>query len=274
MDTETSASLTTTAIASISKQAYQDLVHPAATEIGKTLGYAGRLFSSVFKGLDVASIHIEQKWDSFVKKAEATVDTIPPNRKIAPSLGVFQPIATGAWCALDSDILQDMFLCLLKTSMDSHTASKALPVYGEIIRQICPDEALLLTVFHNHPGCHPILNILAVSASYTARFRTIKEKLTLLPSNTKLQYANNISIYLENLSRLGIIDIDFSKQASDQRVYDRIEQLPEVLQTKKEIENDTSVECEYEYGTMTLTNFGKAFCDACITVKGQTEFTP
>jgi hypothetical protein len=70
----------------------------------------------------------------------------PPERLIAPSPQILGPVAMALVNTAMDDTLQQMFITLLATAMDSDTQMKAHPAYAEILRQLTPLEARLLQV--------------------------------------------------------------------------------------------------------------------------------
>lgn len=258
--------------AAVAKSAYNDLLHPAAKEIGQGLGYAGRFFLTVMKGFSVASDRLDKKWDELLKKTEKTIESIPPDRRIEPSLGVLQPIIAGTWGALDSELVQDLFLNLLKTSMDKSTVSKAFPVHGELIKQLSPDEALILVYLSNSGRYHPVMNANSCDRDNEDTFNIVKEKISFLPVNVNLKYPENCPIYLDNLERSGLIKIDFLQHAKPEDIYTRLTATEDAISVKKEIEKDTSKVCDFIHGIFYLSNLGQSFCQACISESMRKSF--
>lgn len=251
--------------AAVANKAYDDLVHPAAKEIGQGLGFAGLLFKTIMQDCYHGADSLRKKCKQFIKKTEETIGSIPPERRIEPSLGVLQPIIAGSWGALDSDLLQALFLNLLKSAMDKNSSAGVLPVYGELIKQITPDEALILVFLKKYPDIHPTINVGIQRTSPNIAYRIILEKLSLLQKYVKVEYPQNIPIYLENLSRLGFISIDFSAEAVIANRYKEIEELPEVIAIQQSIKENNEEHYFFQHGIFKLTNFGKAFCKICIS---------
>lgn len=249
--------------AAVANKAYDDLVHPAAQELGQGLGYAARFIKAVFRPFSVAADCINKKCDEFVAKVEETVESIPPERRIEPSLGVLQPIIAGSWGALDSDLIQALFLNLLKKAMDSASAAGALPVYGEMIKQITSDEAKIILFLNKHHVSHPILRVIAKRSDIPDAFLVVQDKVTYLEKHIKLQFPENVPIYLDNLERLKIINIDFGSQALQTHLYDQLKQSEQAIKAKTEIEADKMLSCDYKKGIFTLTSFGISFCQVC-----------
>ena len=260
------------ASAAVANKAYDDLVHPAAQELGQGLGYTARFIKAVFRPLSVAADCINKKCDEFVAKVEETVDSIPPERRIEPSLGVLQPIIAGAWGALDSELVQGLFLNLLKTSMDKSTTSKAFPVHGELIKQLSPDEALILVYLSNTGKYHIVVNAKSKNRGKESPFNVVKENISLLPIQIKLKFPENAPVYLDNLNRSGLIKIDFLQHASPEDIYKHLENTKESLLIKEEIEKDPSKECSFIHGIFYLTNLGQSFCQACISESMKKSF--
>lgn len=246
-------------------EGYRDLLKPFATEAGNGLGHIGRFINTVLKGFDVASTKLDRKWNYYISKANETVESIPPDRRVEPSLGVLQPIINGSWGALDSEVIQDLFLSLLKTSMDRNTAAEAFPIHGELIKQLSPDEALIMVFLSKHNGYHPIINAVSANRDGSNIFSIIKDKISLLPRDINLKHPENTPIYLDNLERSGLIKTSFLQRVNPENLYKEVENTAEALSAKSEIEKDPSQVCQFKPGIFYLSNLGKSFCRACIS---------
>jgi hypothetical protein len=78
--------------------------------------------------------------------AKLTEKDTPPEVIVAPSPEVLSPVATALVNTAMDETLQQMYVQLLATSMDSRTQGRAHPAYAEILRQMTSLEAKTLAV--------------------------------------------------------------------------------------------------------------------------------
>lgn len=253
------------AAVAVSKEAYEDIVHPAATNIGKTGGSGTRLLHAIFgRGCDAISLKFELYWDRVEQNIRRQAESIPPEERQEPSIGMTKTVLDGLVAAIENEDLQKLFLNLLCSSMDKRSASGILPVYAEILKQMCPDEARLMRYFASIPTKQgPILEVRAASTNPDKGFVVKQTNFSLFGFYANCNNPQNTPIYLDNLQRLGLITLSFKKHLVDNNAYDQLERFNEIEQLKESIEADQTTKCDFAHGIMTLTNFGASFCKAC-----------
>jgi hypothetical protein len=72
---------------------------------------------------------------------------IPPENIVAPKPEVAGPSLEALRYAGHDETLRELFANLLATSMDSSTATNAHPGFVEILKNLSPDEALIMQFF-------------------------------------------------------------------------------------------------------------------------------
>lgn len=249
-----------------SKEAYEDLIKPAATNLGQLGGSTTGLLNAIFgRGLDTLSLKLNLYWDQTQKKLLQKKEAIPPEERQEPSIGITKTVLDGLTTAIDSEELQDLFLNLLCGSMDKRTADGILPSYAEILKQMCPDEARLMRYFFSLPGkMGPILEVRTASTNPDKKGWTVaKSNLSLFGFEANCSFPHNAPIYLDNLQRLGLINLSFDQSFTDEKRYQQLENFIEIQQIKKVIESNPNRKCNLEHGIMKLTIFGESFCKAC-----------
>ena len=246
------------AAVAVSKEAYEDIVHPAATNIGETGGSGTRLLHAIFgRGCDALSLKFELYWDRVEQNIRRQAESIPPEERQEPSIGMTKTVLDGLAAAIENEDLQKLFLNLLCGSMDKRSASGILPVYADILKQMCPDEALLMRYFASLPTQQgPILEVRAASTSLDEGFVVKQTNFSLFGFYANCNNPQNTPIYLDNLQRLGLITLSFEKHLVDNNAYDQLEHFNEIEQLKESIEADQTKKCDFSHGIMTLTNFG------------------
>ena len=210
------------------------------------------------------ALRFELYWDRVEQNIRRQAESIPPEERQEPSIGMTKTVLDGLAAAIENEDLQKLFLNLLCGSMDKRSASGILPVYADILKQMCPDEALLMRYFASLPTQQgPILEVRAASTSLDEGFVVKQTNFSLFGFYANCNNPQNTPIYLDNLQRLGLITLSFEKHLVDNNAYDQLEHFNEIEQLKESIEADQTKKCDFSHGIMTLTNFGASFCKAC-----------
>jgi hypothetical protein len=71
----------------------------------------------------------------------------------------------------------------------------------------------------------------------------------------------SLPAYVDNWIRLGLFDVDYSKQIAAEKTYDWVEQRPEVLRLRDRYD-DEKHKIVAANGVMARTSFGKGFASA------------
>lgn len=181
------------------KLAYGDLLQPSFRTIGTELDEVVRAVIVAGRGFG-ALIH--ETYKPFVLRAIARV---PADRRIPPAPELLGPILEGVtYHSVGSDVA-DMFEALLASSMDAKTASKTLPAFPNVIRQLSPDEVKILRFMETaRINCFE----LAATAGWDV-YKIDRVDTASLP----IDIEENATIYMEHLLTLGLIDFDVTAMA-------------------------------------------------------------
>lgn len=250
----------------IAKEAYRDLIKPAATNLGQLAGSATGLLHAIFgRGCDTVSLKLNSYWDQTEKKFLQKKEAIPPEERQEPSLGITKTVIDGLTTSIDSEELQELFLNLLCGSMDRRTANGILPSYGEILKQMCSDEARLMKYFFSIPEkMGPILEVRMISTNPDEKGWMVKKSnFSLFGFEANCTAPDNTPIYLDNLQRLGLISLSFEQSIANENIYLPLENFNDIVQLRESIESNSSRKCTLKHGVMKLTIFGESFCRAC-----------
>jgi hypothetical protein len=166
--------------------------------------------------------------------------------------------------SLEEDVtLQDIWAQLIANSMDPTLSQKVHPGYIEIVKQICPDEAVILISFRNINSFPKLFNYQAMQQSgwvsgfaaqptYEGIYVAYDNWCKALP----LKLPNEARAFLDNLRRLQLVELgnDISQQLEDSYI-------------EPYIENSVSQKLQFtllrdEY--LRMTSFGEGFLAACI----------
>jgi hypothetical protein len=179
----------------------------------------------------------------FFARVEKKLDAVPPERRSPP------PATIAAQAALQSAllgegsevaVLQQMFENLLVASMDRSTANRAHPAFVQMLSQMSPDEARMISSLTVSLRL-PIIEV-----------RYMHDATSYLSAGFVCDFGHNIGIdesrqatSLSNLERLGIIDIIFTASIRDDfgEVYRAL-----VERMKTEFKNDLKFDSNQRAG--------------------------
>jgi hypothetical protein len=237
---------------------YQDLLQPGVRQIGEGLEAILRLMVTPFLVLNyVSNANLQEFKDGFDRKSAS----IPEERVIPPNLTVVGPIIQSLGYTIHEAPLREMFTSLLVTAMDSETAKLAHPAYAEIIKQLSPDEAKILSYSYRTGMHHSIAHLKYFSdgkspdKGFTYLIRNISD-IAVLAGCT---YPELTPAYLDNLERLGLYELPHFIY-KDKSLYTYVDNW--FSDNKAAYGGDHVV--ELEYGAMRPTTLGGRFAQACI----------
>jgi hypothetical protein len=230
---------------------YQDAVQPTAKNLGTALAPAGheigRAVTTATKAVNIvlAPLHVMvwgwEKIEQIVLPELARRFEAKLQKLVTPKPSVAGPALEALRYAGSDPTLRDMYVNLLATSMDAETAHNAHPAFVEVIKQLTPDEAKLLTWLRLNDG----VSVTQVGEPL--------EGLVIehIGKPAGCEYLGLTSSYLDNLDRLGIISWESNAV--------RIGQDRQMVIDAGEWDGPSRV-----FYLATLTHFGKQFCAACV----------
>lgn len=243
-------------------EAYKDIVQPSAKPAGAVLSLIPR------------SIRIMlSRWERWVTNGEESIartagaiaekaEKIPENRQREPEPYVAIPAIQQICYSYDSDELREMYANLLVNAMDSAASDGVHPSFVEIIRQLTPDEAKLLSILPREIGEYiPVVDVrirFAGEIGYIDRYRNFS-----VFGKGVCVHPEKISEYLENLCRLKLIDIPTDVHLTNEELYEPLKRADE-LQLILSEELPEGQEFSIEEKMLRVTDYGLAFIRCCV----------
>lgn len=250
---------------------------PASKQFGQHIESAGKTAANIVnisvKAVDAALLPLyglvwgADKIKEWINHdvAERLKD-VPEENLITPDPAVAGPALEAIRFTGNSTELRDMFAKLLATSMNSQTKKSAHPSYVEIIKQLNTDEAKILNYLSGAGRAYssmPLIDIQTHQKTRAAGFHTVINNFSDISEKAGCVFPDNISVYLDNLARLKIIDVIETHKLTDERQYEILEShrkiKPYLDITSSEVINFKSVR-----KLMRVTAFGKVFISACL----------
>ena len=244
---------------------YEDLLQPVAKQLGKSLETVGKainvaLFpvSSLVWGYENIQVFLSTKLADRLKD-------VPPEDIITPKPNVAGPAMDALRYTGHEDTLSDMYANLLASAMDRSTAKGAHPAFVEIIKQLTPDEAKILSLFISKSS-YPVINLMTrrIDGKGGSEFLV---HYCHLGKMCGLDDENLIPAYLDNFCRLGLMAISPGVYLTADGVYDALENDPVILQGMKVIERDPARKPGIDRLAIRATEMGRQFINACVKQK-------
>lgn len=259
------------------KKVVETALQPGASEFanasqgaGKELGEAALIVAKSVKKLVAplgAIIWGYEKIEAFlVGEVAKRLKNVPDENRISPEITIGGPIIEALRFAGQNDELRDMFANLLATSMDSETASKAHPAFGEFIKQLSPDEALILKYFaKDNVDAVPVLDVRKFKAG-DGGYSILIRNFTHLGKLAGCDHDHLVQSYVDNLCRLEICSAPES-YIIEKNSYEPLENDAGVLSIIKGATKEEGITTKFHRRMLEVTTFGKQFIHACIIRK-------
>lgn len=246
---------------------YQDLLQPATKELGvalqtaiKTVHIALAPVSAMVWGYDKIKEFIENRVAQKLSK-------IQPDRIISPEVHIAGPIIEALRFCGYQEQLREMYANLLATAMDAEMARKAHPSFVEIIKQISPDEAILMKYICT-VAAFPIIDVREEFISSPVG-NWVLRNFSLAPQKAGCMIPGLGPNYVGNLMRLGLIEVreNYILKAVDDQdgdIYRELIESPIVAANAEKIKEKAEKKCAIEKSGGLITDLGVQFGEACI----------
>lgn len=131
------------------KDVYNDVAHPALSEVGNAIQGITRVALAPITGMVWSYDKISEYLDYAIPKYFED-RKIKKSKIISPEPSIAVPTIEAMRYTANSQELRQMFTNLLASSMNTETAETAHPAFVEIIKQLSPKEAIFLTYLKDY----------------------------------------------------------------------------------------------------------------------------
>jgi len=245
---------------------YQDAVQPAAKEIGTALQTVAKTIHIVLAPVSALVWGYEQIKEFVSTKVAEKLKDVPPENIATPKPNIAGPALESLRYTGHEEMLRDMYANLLAASMDTRTATGAHPAFVETIRQLTPDEARLLRLLAQVRS-FPLLNVRREYKVQTPTERggtDILVNFSLLGWEAGCDCPQMTPTYINNLCRLGLVEVPPFLEYTKPGVYDPLEKHPQVESIKAAIEANEKYQTVIQRKGLQVTQLGKQFCEICV----------
>lgn len=249
----------------IGKNIYEDTIKPIVKPTAEVLGMIPRAIKTALLPCEKWILNKEYNLAETKKLLEAKLENVAPENIESPEPYIAIPTLQYISYCMDNEELRDMYANLLASSMNKVVKNGVHPGFVEIIKQLSPDEAKILKYF-SREEIIPTITLRAKNEN--EEWVNVILDFSNVGEVTKCEEPLNISLYFDNLIRLGLIEKGATSSVLvNDELYKILENHEYIKRAKEEIENlktnynRPEIRKSYIY----LTNLGEKFCDICIS---------
>jgi len=242
---------------------YSDLIAPPAQAVGTGLSEVIKL---LFLPAQVLNILGQSKVQSLESELAERAKKIPADRLQQPPLYISGPVVQSMAFSEDAPELRKLYMNLLLKAMDSETVREAHPAYTEVIKQLSPDEARIVSLVKAETGFPAVtvrsfLNRTAVAHS---EYNDILRLYSGLAVKSDCEYPEMESLYIDNLTRLGFFTVSPTESLTGTGIYEEIFAHQEVQEAMVFAQQLTDRETHVVRRLIVVTEFARRFYQACV----------
>lgn len=250
---------------------YQDVVQPAAQELGKALQTVAKTVHIALAPVSALVWGYDQIKEFVATKVADRLKNVPPENIVTPKPNVAGPALESLRYTGHESLLSDLYANLLAASMDKATAHGAHPAFVEVIKQLTPDEAKLVGLFPRDIP-FPLLDVRweyknPNPAEGKSGGKDVLVNFSHLGTIAGCEFPQLTPSYIDNLCRLGLAEVPTFYEYTSKGVYDPLETSPEVLQAKARIESNSEFTAQMNRKGLRITELGKQFARVCVIPK-------
>lgn len=268
----------------LSKNVYTDLAQPAVKQVSKTIELPFRAINVALSPIEKWLVHKEYSLEETKKILAKKLENIPEEKIVTPEPYIAVPALQAISYCMDCEDLRELFANLLSTAMNIDTKDNTHPAFVEIIKQLNPIDAQILKTTNiketkNYPVCSVRIQENSTSVDIVGlnapkhQFRNMANGFYHLKNFAIIDHLDfyKVSASLDNIERLGIIDIDYNYHLIDTNFYLPFANHPFLLSLEQELEQKKQKIKDFENrevallrGTIKLTDFGTTLCIAIL----------
>ena len=253
--------------AEIVKEVYADAAKPIVQSTGELAGLVPRAVKAALAPLEKWILQREYNIAETKKLLEEKLKDVKPEDIESPEAHVAVPALQYLSYCMDNEELRDMYANLLANSMNSVIKKGVHPGFVEIIKQLSPDEAKVMKYFANIPVVPTVTVRYELSdGGYIERVKNFSNIGEIIGCEQPL----DINMYFDNLIRLGLLEGSHLTHLMNKKLYEPLKKHPviEAYTNQAQVTKQGYVRSTCEEGFMARTDFGEAFCNICLSVKG------
>lgn len=212
----------------------------------------------------------EYKKQLFLAELEKKYNEIPNDDLVEPSINILGNVMDNLKYNLDQDFLVEMYTNILISDMDKKTKNRCHVCYVEILKQLSKNDLELLVAIYKmkHTKSIPFGRLNVVDSNNMPLNYEFHTSIYVAKiSNYSIHDYNQFSNSIENLERLGLIEISYVKYYTDKSIYDNLVEtaLPSCIEIIEELKADNpQARLGCEKGLLSINNLGYDLIGICL----------
>ena len=236
---------------------------PAALAYAKRLAVKEQIRMKIWQPLGMLfGISRDYFENEFADDMAERVAQIPEEELITPRLSLAGPTVQGIAFTVDEPELRTMYLNLLAAASDARRADTAHPSFPEIIRQLTPEEAVLLNPLLaevEHPIVELRLNVATTPHALDHGYDVLAPHILNWEPEAEQRFFPERAMMVVNWVRLGLVALSYDKALIDAGVYDWVQDNAQVVSVREQFDTEEFRRVEIQRGVLEVTPFGRAF---------------
>lgn len=248
---------------------YQDVVQPAAREIGAALQTVAKTIHIALAPIAAMVWGYETVKDFVLTRVAEKLKHVPPERIKTPEPHVVVPALQALRYTGHQESLRELYANLLATSLDAETSEQAHPAFVDMIKNMAPDEARIMRLFAVRER-FPTIDVRAFLKDEKGYWVPMR-RYSWVGKEAGCAFPDLTPNYLDNLVRLGLIESPGphglgAPTLAAPNTYEPLEQADDIMQLKAEVEAHGG-HVEFGRSFVQVTDLGAQFCRACVIEK-------
>ena len=235
---------------------YDDVAKPTLQESGKTLSLLPKVINAALVPLRKWIAEREYSLAETEKLLEIKLKNIEQDKIVTPDAYVAVPALQAISYSMDSEELRNMYANLLAKAMNIDEKDKVHPAFVELIKQMAPRDAVILDGLFNSLVT-PVID-LSVKTEKGNNYH--RYNFTWI---TCFSY-NEISVAIDNLERMGLIEIPYGESYIKDSIYDPIRNTSAYKDNKAELEKMNVGSVDETKKRIRKTTLAESFYEVCI----------
>ena len=245
------------------QETYKDIVSPSAKPVGIMLSLLPRTIRLGLSKWEKWVINGEESLRLTAQALKEKVDKIPEEKQCEPEPYIAVPAIQQISYCYDSEELRELYANLLASSMNTEKKTTVHPSFVDIIKQLTPDEAKILSRMPRTSVQNLPLIDVAIKVKDGGEHACARNIIS--PTFYDLcEHPESMSGYIENLKRLQLIDIPSHQSLTDVTLYNVILESEMVKTLKRTTVLPESMEWKINKKTFNVTDFGVDFIQCCV----------
>lgn len=235
---------------------YGDALKPAVQESGKTISLFPKIINAALVPLRKWIAEREYSLAETEKILEIKLKNVDEEKIVTPEAYVAVPALQAISYSMDSEELRNMYANLLAKAMNCDEKDKVHPVFVEFIKQMSPKDAVIFDDILKSPFM-PLID-LSIRLEKGSNYH--KYNISWI---TRYSY-DEVAVTLNNLERMGLIEIPFGESYIEDAIYNPIRSTEVYLDHKKQLEQLHAGKVEETKKHIKKTALGNSFYEVCL----------